>query len=147
MVAKKEEDRDTADKNFETLLNRFGSRMKGHQAMMRFEKRRKRDDESIDRFLDNLESLRRRSDLEESTTRRNFTVASTFIDGLKSNDLRTMFAAYCTLSRGVETKIKRVYFNETKEVLVFGKQKHAKWWSKKKSSWYKPRDNMDKRRS
>ena len=38
VVAKKEEERDTADKMFEILLNRFGSGMKGHQAMMRFEK-------------------------------------------------------------------------------------------------------------
>ena len=47
VVAKKEEERDTADKIFEILLNRFGSVMKGHQAMMRFEKRRQRDDESM----------------------------------------------------------------------------------------------------
>ena len=59
VLAKKEEERDTADKILEILLNRFGSGMKGHQAMMRFEKRRQRDDESIDRFLDDLESLRR----------------------------------------------------------------------------------------
>ena len=69
VVAKKEEERDTADKIFEILLNRFGSRVKGHQAMMRFEKKQ-RDDESIDRFLDDLESLRRRSDPEESTKRK-----------------------------------------------------------------------------
>ena len=42
VVAKKEEERDTADKIFEILLNRFGSGMKGHQVMMRFEKRRQR---------------------------------------------------------------------------------------------------------
>ena len=48
VVAKKEKERDTAEKIFEILLNRFGSGMKGHQAMMRFEKRRQRDDESID---------------------------------------------------------------------------------------------------
>ena len=42
VVAKKEEERDTAEKIFEILLNRFGSGMKGHQAMMRFEKRRQR---------------------------------------------------------------------------------------------------------
>ena len=71
---KKEEERDTADKILEILLNRFGSGMKGHQAMMRFEKRRQRDDESIDRFLDDLESLMRRSDPEESTNRRNFSM-------------------------------------------------------------------------
>ena len=92
VVAKKEEERDSADKICEMLLNRFGSGMKGHQAMMRFEKRRQRDDESIDRFLDDLESLRRRSDPEESTNRRNFSIASKFIDGVKSDDLRTMLA-------------------------------------------------------
>ena len=54
VVAKKEEERDTAEKIFEILLNRFGSGMKGHQAMIRFKKKRQRDDESIDRFLDVL---------------------------------------------------------------------------------------------
>ena len=34
VVAKKEEERDTAEKIFEILLNRFGSGIKGHQAMM-----------------------------------------------------------------------------------------------------------------
>ena len=43
VVAKKEEERDTADKIFEILLNPFGSGMKGHQAMMRFEKRRQKE--------------------------------------------------------------------------------------------------------
>ena len=68
--------------------------MKGHQAMMRFEKRRQREDESIDRFLDDLESLRRRSDPEESTSRRSFIIASKFIDGMRSYDLRTRLATY-----------------------------------------------------
>ena len=99
VVAKKEEERDTADKIFEILLNRFGSSVKGHQAMMRFEKRRQRDDKSIDRFLDDLESLRRRSDPEESTNRRNISIASKFIDGVKSDDLRTMLATYYALSK------------------------------------------------
>ena len=48
VVAKKEEKRDTSDKIFEIILNRFGSGIKGHQAMMRFEKSRQREDESID---------------------------------------------------------------------------------------------------
>ena len=47
VFAKKEEERDTADKIFEIFLNRFGTVMKGHQAMMRFEKRRQRDDEQL----------------------------------------------------------------------------------------------------
>ena len=99
LVAKKEEERDTADKIIEILLNRFGSGMKGHQAMMRFEKRRQRDDESTDRVLADLESLRRRSDPEESTNRRNFSIASKFIDGVKSDDLRTVLATYYTLAK------------------------------------------------
>ena len=101
--------------------------MKGHQAMMRFEKRRQRDDESIDRFLDYLESLRRRSDPEESTNRRNFSIASKFIDGIKSDDLRTMLATYYTLSKDIapdsrrtETEVKRVHADETQEILILG---------------------------
>ena len=81
VVGKKEEERDTADKIFEIMLNRFGSGMKGHQAMMRFEKKRQR--ESIDQFLDDHKSLRRKSHPEESTNRRNFSIASKFIDGEK----------------------------------------------------------------
>ena len=48
-------------------------------------KDKKREDESIDRFLDDLESLRRKSEPEESTNRRNFSVASKFIDGVRSD--------------------------------------------------------------
>ena len=73
--------------------------MKGHQAMMRFEKRRQRDDESIDQFLDDIESLRKRSDPEESTKRKNISIASKFIVGVRSNDLRKMLATYYTLSK------------------------------------------------
>ena len=61
VMAKKQYQRDTAEKIFEILLNRFGSGVQGHQAMMRFEKRRQRVDETIDKFLDDLEMLRRRS--------------------------------------------------------------------------------------
>ena len=98
-VAKKEEECKTADKVFEILLNRFGSGMKGHQQMMRFEKKSQRDNEPIDRFMDDLESLRRRSDPEESVNRINFSIASKCIDGMKSDHMRTMLASYCTLSK------------------------------------------------
>ena len=57
VMAKKQYQRDTAAKIFEILLNRFGSGVQGHQAMMRFDKRRKREDETIDKFLDDLEML------------------------------------------------------------------------------------------
>ena len=38
VMAKKQNQRDTADKIFEILLNRFGSGVQGHQAMMRFDR-------------------------------------------------------------------------------------------------------------
>ena len=83
VITKREEERDTADKSFEIMLNRFGCGMKGHHAMLSFEKRRQRNDESSDRFLDDLESLRRRTDPEQSTNRRNFSIGTKIIDGMK----------------------------------------------------------------
>ena len=154
VVAKKEEEHDTADKIFEILLNRFGSGMKGHQAMMRFEKRRQRDDESIDRFLDDLESLRRRSDPEESTNRRNFSIASKFIDGVKSDDLRTMLATYYTLSKDsaptpeeMRQKSREYMLIKPKKYSYSDNRNTQKGNQPQRSSWYKPKDDMDKRRS
>ena len=154
MVAKKEEERDTTDKIFEILLNRFGSGMKGHQAMMRFEKRRQRDDESIDRFLDDLESLRRRSDPEESTNRRNFSIASKFIDGVKSDDLRTILATYYTMSKDSAPTPEEIR-QKSREYMLMKPKKYSYsdngntqgGSQPQRSSWYKPRDDMDKRRS
>ena len=96
VMAKKQYQRDTAEKIFEILLNRFGSGVQGHQAMMRFEKRRQREDETIDKFLDDLEMLRRRSQPNESKRRMNLAVASKFIDGVKNDELRTMLATHYT---------------------------------------------------
>ena len=154
VVAKKEEERDTADKIFEILLNRFGSGMKGHQAMMGFEKRRQRNDESIDRFLDDLESLRRRSDPEESTNRRNFNIASKFIDGVKSDDLRTMLATYYTLLKDSAPTPEEMR-QKSREYMLMKPKKYSYSENRnthgggqpQRSSWYKPRDDMDKRRS
>ena len=47
VMAKKQYQRDTAKKICEILLNVLDF---GHQAMMRFEKRRQREDETIDSF-------------------------------------------------------------------------------------------------
>ena len=154
VVAKKEEERDTADKIFEILLNRCGSGMKGHQAMMRFENRRQRDDESIDRFLDDLESLRRRSDPEESTNRRNFSIASKFIDGVKSDDLRIMLATYYTLSTDSAPTPEDMR-QKSREYMLMKPKKYSYSDNRivqggsqpQRSSWYKTRDDMDKRRS
>ena len=96
VMVKKQYQRDTAEKIFEILLNRFGSNVQGHQAMMRFEKRRQREDETIDKFLDNLEMLRRRSQPDESNRRMNLALASKFIAGVKNVELRTMLATHYT---------------------------------------------------
>ena len=116
----KEEERDTADKILEILLNRFGSGMKSHQALTRIKKKeKKRDDESIEHFLDNLESLRRRSDLEQSPNNRDFSIASKLIDGVRSDDLRRMLATCYTLSKDnapipeeMRTKLETTWTNE-----------------------------------
>ena len=154
VVAKKEKERDTADHIFEILLNRFGLGMKGHQAMMRFEKRRQRDGESIDRFLDDLESLRRRSDPEESTNRRNFSIASKFIHGIKSDDSRTMLAMYYTLSKDnaptpEEMRQKsREYMLMKPKSYSYSEGSNMQGGSQSQSSsWYKPSYDMKKRRS
>ena len=154
MVAKKEEERDTADKIFEILLNRCGSGMKGHQAMMRFGKRRQRDNESIDRLLDDLESLRRMSEPEESTNSRNFSIASKFIDEEKSDDLRTMLATYYTLSKDSAPTPEEMR-QKSREYMLMKPKKYSysdngnmqEGSQPQRSSWYKPRDEMDKRRS
>ena len=65
--------------------------------MTRFEKRRQREDETTDKFLDDLDMLRRRSQPDESNRRMNLAVASKFIDGVKNDELRTMLATHYTL--------------------------------------------------
>ena len=152
VMAKKQYQRDTAEKIFEILLNRFGSGLQGHQAMMRFEKRRHREDETIDKFLDDLEMLRRRSQPDESNRRMNLAVASKSIDGVKNDELRTMLATHYTpLSTNAPTP-------ESKEYLLLKppsrsdcyKNNHCNFSTgpaNQGNNWYKPKDDMDKRRS
>ena len=128
--------------------------MKGHQAIMRFKKRRQRDNESIDRFLDDLKSLRRRSDPEESTKRRTFSIASKFIDGVKSDNLRTMLATYYTLSKDsaptpeeMRQKSREYMLLKPKKYSYLGSRNMQGGTQPQRSSWYKPRDDMGKRRS
>ena len=51
VMAKRTNERDSASKIFDILLNRLVSVVQGHQAMMMFEKGHQRDDETIDKFL------------------------------------------------------------------------------------------------
>ena len=157
VMAKKQYQRDTAEKIFEILLNRFGSGVQGHQAMMRFEKRRQREDESIDKFLDDLEMLRRRSQPDESNRRMNLAVASKFIDGVKNDELRTRLATHYTpLSTNAPTpeelRLKSKEYLLLKPPSRFGYYKNNygnfnNGPANQGNNWYKPRDDMDKRRS
>ena len=157
VMAKKQYQRDTAEKIFEILLNRFGSGVQGHQAMMRFEKQRQREDETIDKFLDDLEMLRRRSQPDESNRRMNLAVASKFIDGVKNDELRTMLATHYTpLSTNAPTPEELRL--KSKEYLLLKPPSRSGYYknnygnfnngpANQGNNWYKPRDDMDKRRS
>ena len=157
VMAKKQYQDDTAEKIFEILLNRFGSGVQGHQAMMRFEKRRQREDETIDKFLDDLEMLRRRSQPDESNRRMNLAVASKFIDGVKNDELRTMLSTHYTpLSTNAPTPEELRL--KSKEYLLLKPPSRSGYYKNnygnfsngpahQGNNWYKPRDGMDKRRS
>ena len=105
--------------------------MKGHQAMMRFEKRRQRDD--------------------ESTNRRNFSIASKFIDGVKSDDLRTILATYYTRSKDNATTPEEMRQKSREYMLMkpkkypYSENRNMQGGSQLQRTWYKPRDDMDKR--
>ena len=64
--------------------------------MMRFAKRRNREDEMIDKFLVVLEMLRRCIQPDESNSRMNVALTSKLIDGVKNDELRTMLATHYT---------------------------------------------------
>ena len=157
VMGKQQYQRDTAEKIFEILLNRFGSGLQGHQAMMRFEKRRQREDETIDKFLDDLEMLRRRSQPDESNRRMNLAVASNFFDGVKNDELRTMLATHYTpLSTNAPTPEELRL--KSKEYLLLKPPSRSGYYknnygnfnngpANQGNNWYKPRDDMDKRRS
>ena len=98
VMAKRANERDSARKIIDILLNRFGFGVQGHQAMVKIEKRCQRDDESIDKFLDDLELLRRKSNTVERISERNLAIASKFMDRVKSDELKIMLASYLTLS-------------------------------------------------
>ena len=157
VMTKKQYQWDTAEKVFEILLNRFGSGVQEHQAMMRFEKLRQREDETIDKFFDDLEMLRKRSRPDESNRRTNHAVASKFIDSVKKDELPTMLAKhYIPLSTNALTpKELRL---KSKEYLLLKPTSRSGYYKNNYgnfnngpanhvSNWYKPRDDMDRRHS
>ena len=155
VMAKRANERDSARKIFDILLNRFGSGVQGHQAMVKFEKRRQRDEESIDKFLDDLELLRRRSNPDERISERNLAIASKFMDGVRSEELKTMLATHFTLSLDQVPTPDDLRMKSREYLLIKprAQNRYSNYGNYSgtntgaNSSWYKPRDEMDKRRS
>ena len=84
----------------------------------------------------------------------NFSLASNFIDGRKSDDLRTMLATYNTQSKDNAPSPEELR-QQFREYMVKKLKKYSfpdsrileKASQQKRSTWKKPRDDMDKRRS
>ena len=124
---------------------------------MRFEKQGQREDETIDKFLYNLEMLSRCSQRDESNRNMNLAVASKFIDGVKNDELRKMLAThYIPLSTNAPTpeelriKFKEYLLLKPSSRLRYYKINYGNFNSgpgNQGNNWYKPRDDMDKRRS
>ena len=154
-MAKRANERDSARKIFDILLNRFGSGVQGHQAMVKFEKRRQRDDESTDKFLDDLELLRRRSNPDERISERNLEIASKFMDRVKSDELKTKLATHFTLSLDQVPTPDDLRMKSRDYLLIKSRaqNRYSNYGNYSgtntgaNSSWYRPRDDMDKRRS
>ena len=142
-------------KIFVILLNCFGSGVQGHQATVKIQKKRQRDDNSIDKFLDDLELLSRRSDPDGRISERKLALASQFIDGVKSDELKTMLATHFTLSADSMPTPDELGMKSREYLLIkpraqnryinYGNYSGMKTCTN--SGWYKPRDDMDKRRS
>ena len=155
VMAKRTNERDRASKIFDILLNRFASGVEGHQAMVKFEKRRQRHDESIDKSMDDLELLRRRSNPDEKISERNLAIASKFRDGVKSEELKTMLATHFNLSLDQVPTPDDLRMKSREYLLIKprAQNRYSNYGSYSgtntgaNSSWYKPRDYMDKRRS
>ena len=154
-MAKRTNERDSARKIIDILLNRFGSGVQVHQAMVKFEKMRQRDDESMNKFLDDLELLRRRSNPDEMISERNLAIASKFMDGVKSDELITMLATHFTLSVDQVPTPDDLRMKSPEYLLIkpraqnrysnYGNNSRLKTGAN--SSWYRLRADMDKRRS
>ena len=155
VMAKRANERDSARKIFNILLNSLYSGVQGQRAMVNFEKRRQRDDEYIDKLLDELELSRRRSNPEERIPERNIAIASKFMNRVKSDELKTIWASHFTLSADSvpttdDLRMKLREYLLTKSRAQNGYSSFGNYSGMNTgtiSGWYKPRDDMDKRRS
>ena len=107
--------------------------MKRHQTIMRFDRRRQRDDESIDRFMDNLKSLGRRSDPEESFHRGILTLLQNSLSKDIAPDPEEM-----------GQKSRKYMLRKSKKYSFSGNRSAQEGSQQQRSTWYKPRDDSDK---
>ena len=121
--------------------------------MVKFERRRQRDDESIDTFLDDLELLKKRSIPVERISERVLAIAPKFMDGGKSDELKTMQVTHFTLSLD-QVPTPDDLRMKSREYLLIKPRAQNRYSNydncsetNTNSSWYRPRDDMDKRRS
>ena len=155
VLAKRTKERDSANKIFNILLKRFGSGVKGHQAMVKFEKTRQRDYESIDKFLEDLEPLRRRSNPDERISERNLAIASMFMDIETNDKLKITLATHFTLSANSVPTPDDLRFKSREYLLIepralnrYNSYGNCSGLNTGTSSgWCKPRNDMDKKRS
>ena len=152
-MANRTNERDSARKIFDILLNPFGYGVKGHQSMVKFEKRRQTDEESIDKFLDDLELLRR-SNSDERISERNLAIASKFMNGVKSDELKTMLATHCTLSAESVPTLDDLRMKSREYLLIepraqnrYNYSNYSEMNTSTSSGWYKLRDDLDTKRS
>ena len=154
-MAKRANERDSARKILDILLNRFGSGVQGHQAMVKFEKRRQRDGKSIDKFLDDVEFFRRRSNPNERKSERNLAIALKFMDRVKSDELKNMLATHFTLSLDQKPTPDDLRMKSREYLLIKPRAQNrysnygncSRTNTGANSSWYRSRDDMDKGRS
>ena len=125
--------------------------------MMLFDNRRQREDETIDKFLDDLEMLRRRSEPDESNRRMSSAVASKFINGVNNDELRTMLATHYTpLSTNAPTSEELRL--KSKDYVLLKPPSRSGYYknicgnfnngpANQGNNWCQTREAMDKRRS
>ena len=155
VMAKRTNERDSARKIVDILPNRFGSDVQGHQAMVKFEKRRQRDDKSIVKFLDDLDLLRRRNKPDERISERNLAIASKFMDGVKSDELKTMLATHFIRSLDQVPTPDDLRMKSREYLLIKPKAQnrysnygnYSGTYTGANSSWYRPRGDIDRRMS
>ena len=147
VMAKRRNESDSAWQIFYVFLTHFSSGVQGHQTIAKFEKKRQSVEVSIDKFLDDLELLRRRIIPGA--------IALSFMDGVRSDELKTMLATHFTLSADsrhtpddLRMKLREYLLIKPRAQKRYSNNgNYSRMSTGTASSWYKTCDDMDKRSS